>query len=186
MRKTICSFFTLMAFVIYTVGCASVRLGPNDQLEQLPPSLFIEARLFPEVRLATNDGTAVTAKILHLKGDRLTLLPSPYWNVLAKEIALGEVTSIRLIRKKRGWSAGFVGGFLFGFYLAGFACLVSAKYDEDYESGMLLAPFGGLYCGLVGLVIGGLADLAKKSSFNFSRMSSIQKISILKEIMGGY
>jgi hypothetical protein len=184
LKKTL-TFIILIIFLNFLITCTTIRTtGPNEKIETYP-SIKIKATKFQEVKLTTADHKVRTGMILSLEEDNVHLSPVPYWNVDPIEIDLDEIRTIKLIEKMGAWGKGFVWGSTLGFIAAGGLALTGGnlKYDEDYEEALTLGAAGAGAGGLLGLIIGGVVSLAKKSSYDFYKMSKEEKILALQKIM---
>ncbi len=185
MSKKTLTFIILLIFLNFLITCTTIRTaGPNEAIETYP-SIKVKATKFQEVQLTTVDNKVSTGMMLSLEGENLLLSPVPYWNVDPIEIDLDEIRSIKLMKKGSKWGKGFIWGFTLGFIAIGGIALTSPdlKYDEDYSDALTCSALGGGGGGLLGLIIGGLISLGKKSSYDFFKMSKKEKIFALQEIM---
>jgi len=146
----------------------------------------ITANKLPEIQLTTIAEKQYKVKLLSLEAENLTMLPFPYWNVEPVEIHLDEIHSIKVMKKDSKAGKGFGWGFAIGFLIPGTIGALTSKYDRDYQFTLAWSFYGGLAGGLLGLVIGGVSSLAEKSQYNFSKMSRVEKINSIKEIMGSF
>jgi hypothetical protein len=80
---------------------------------------------------------------------------------------------------------GFIWGFSLGFIATGGTIIVASdlRYDEDYSDALTGSLIVGGGAGLLGLIIGSLISLGKKSSYDFFKMSKKEKILAIQEIM---
>jgi hypothetical protein len=183
MAKKVFSVFTFFLLAYFLISCTMTR--PNQWREEFKVSKdgTILAEKFPEVFLKDKDGIGKIVKILELEGGNVVFLPSPYWNVQRGEIALEQISSIEFMKTpKRG--GGFIAGFFLGYYTVGIVGLSTAKYNVDYEQAMSCTLLGGLGCGLLGLVLEAAVNPRPRTKFNFSEMSTADKVLALKNIMG--
>lgn len=185
MSKKTLTFIILLIFLNFLITCTTIRTaGPNEAIETYP-SIKIKATKFQEILLTTVDTRVSRGMILSLEEENLFLSPVPYWNVDPIEIDLDEIRSIKLMKNGSNVMKGFTWGFTLGFIAIGGIALTSCnlKYDEDYSDALTYSVIGGGGAGLLGLIIGGLISLGKKSSYDFFKMSKKEKIIALQEIM---
>jgi hypothetical protein len=184
MMKKILVDLTLAFFIIFNISCATVPPSGSPRSSSLRSLGKVEATKFPEVQLVTTYGDQHKGKIFSLEGDTVTFLSFPYWNVEPLRIGLDEIHSIERIQAKKGAGLGFLYGFGWVTLAFGIFGATHSKYDRDYQFAMLGAPLVGLFGGLLGLAIGGTADLMTRSKFDLSRMAKDEKIQTLIAIMG--
>lgn len=186
MSKKILAFITLALFINFLISCSTTRTFSRNKVIETAPSIKIKAEKLPEILLITINKKVHKGKILSLEGENLLLSPFPYWNVKPIEIGLNEIYSIKVMKKGSKSGKGFLWGLSLGFILEGGVSLTGGelKYDRDYKNALSASVARGLFGGLLGLAIGGISSIGKKSKYNFSKMSKIDKIIAIKEIMG--
>jgi len=182
--KKILAYPALALFVIFSISCATVPPSVLPRSSSLPSIGKVEAKKFPEVRLVTIGGEQNKGKILSLEGDTVTFSPFPYWNVEPLRIGLDEIHSIERTQKKRWTLFGLAAGFGSASMIGGISAAKDCRYDRDYSAAMGYVPLIGVGGGLIGLAIGGIADLATRSKYDLSRMSKDEKIAALMAVMG--
>jgi hypothetical protein len=185
MSKQVLTYIILLSFLNFHLTCTTIKTSDPNEAVETYPSFRIKATKFQEVRLTTVDNKVQTGMLLSLEEDRLLLSPVPYWNVDLIEIDLDKIRAIKLMKNGGEGGKGFIWGFTLGFMAIGGIALASGslKYDEDYSEALTFSSLGAAGVGLLGLIIGGLASLGKKSNYDFIKMSKKEKILALQEIM---
>jgi len=184
MSKKTLTIITLTFFLNFLFSCTATSTLTSSEVVKTSPISEIKAKKLQEVQLKTTSGEIHTGKLSSLEGGDLVLLPFPYWNVEAIKIDLDEIYSIKVMKKDSKAGKGAAGGFAWGFLITGTLAGLTSEYDEDFEAALLGSAVIGAFFGLLGLVIGGLGDVATKSEYDFYKMSNSAKIRIIKKIMG--
>lgn len=186
-RKT-ATYLALLASLHFTMGCAAKRVyGPGGGVAQLPPA-FLEAKVFPEVRIEAGGNPGFVGKITGLENSTVRVLPAPYWNVETLRIDLTEISSIVLPGKKRKVGRAAAYGLGIGFLVVGGLSAASSKYDEDYQIGLILAPAGGIaggaVSGLVALAVAAMSGSKPEKTYVFEGMTAEEKAAAILDLMG--
>lgn len=184
MSKKTLALITLTFFMNFLISCTATTTLTSNEVVKTSPTSEIKAKKLQEVQLKTTSGEIHTGKLSSLEGGDLVLLPFPYWNVEPIKIDLDEIYSIKLMKKDSKAGKGAAGGFAFGFLITGTLTGLTSEYNEDFEVALLGSAAVGAFVGLLGLVIGGLSDVAKKSKYDLYKMSNSEKIRVIKKIMG--
>lgn len=137
-------------------------------------------QIAPEVTLAARGQPPLLGKIVDLDGDQVTFLPSPYWEVESRTLAVDDISTIRV--KARGRSGrAFLYGFAGTFVALGLMAGSDAQYKDDYGASLSAAALGGLLGGIVGAIVGAIAST---ETYHFQGMSAERKRSVLHTLMG--
>jgi hypothetical protein len=182
--KKILAYLTSAFFVIFGISCATVPPSGSPFSASLHSLGKVEAAKFPEVQLVTTYGDQLKGKIFSLEGDTVTFLLHPYWNVEPLRIGIDKIHSIERTQKKSWTLFGLAAGFGSVTMISGMAAAKTCRYDKDFSAAMGYVPLVGLGGGLIGLAIGGIADLATGSKYDLSGMAKDEKIQTLMAIMG--
>jgi len=184
MSKKFLTFLTLVLFMNFLISCTIIGNHSNDKIRGTYSFSKITANKFPEIQLITTSGDPYKGKLLSLEGEKLKLLPFPYWNVESVEIDIDEIHSIELMKKDSKAGKGAAQGFAYTFLIVGIIAGLDSEYDEDYEDALVGATILGAFGGLLGLIIGGASSLASKTKYEFYKMSLGEKIRAIRKIMG--
>ena len=179
MGKKCLSLFLVSFHFLFLMTCATATIETK-----VDPDQKIVPLKFPEVQIATTKGDRSTGKLIQFENQTLTFLPYPYWNVEPVKIPLDDIARIEVKGKKSRAVSGLVGGFAYSFIAVGLIAGLPAKYDEDYGLALGLSAISGGIGGLIGLAIGAIVDISDKKNFEFTTMSTSEKIASLRKIMG--
>ena len=186
MFKKIVAVLTLILFCHYVLNCASTRATLQKARSESPTFVRLQAKELPEIRMTTSGGTVHEGKILSLilsdEGDRIFLLPAPYWHVDSLEIAVEDIGFIALEHKKAHIANYFVRPAASVFILIGFIGIITSEYNEDFQCALGVASLLGLVTGVLGLLIGAASKPA--TSLPFAELSDEKKSMKLMKIMG--
>ena len=166
-------WFAVPAIALVLCSCSGSRVTTG-----LPPAPPPGPRLAEEVKFSTGP-EAFTGKFTELRGDSVVFLSPPYWRVESRTFALQDIAAVQLERTGNGQS-GFLLGFALGFTAIGVVAGTSARYDEDYSNGLILAVAGGTLTGLLGMVTGGQA---RTTVYDLRRMSVESRAEVVRRLM---
>jgi hypothetical protein len=183
MAKRNLAFIYLLLFLNFIMSCTSIGTTSARDVS-ISPTSEIQAKRFPEVELITSEGDILKGKLISLRGKDVMFSPFPYWNVELFEIKLDNIHSIKLPKKGSKAMSGMTSGFAWTFIIVGALAGVSSKYDEDFEEALLGSTILGAGAGLIGTLVGALADAGTKSEYKFYKMSESEKIRAVRKIMG--
>ena len=175
-----CTFLFFLHFIL----CCTARAPSSAGNIQIASSSEFIAKKFPELELTTTAGEIHKGKLLNLIGRDVRFSPFPYWNVETIEIHLDDIHTIKLAKKRSKMGSGFIHGFGWTFIIVGIIGAATSEYDEDFETALAVSAATGAVVGLLGLVIGGVADAASKSEYKFYNMSDSEKTKAVLKIMG--
>jgi len=183
MAKKILTFIYLLLFLNFIISCTSIGTTSTRDVS-ISPTYEIQAKKFLEVELITSEGDIHKGKLISLRGKNLWFSPFPYWNVELLEITLDDIYSIKLPKKGSKAISGMAGGFGWTFIIVGAIAGLTSKYDEDYEEALLGSAVVGAGIGLIGALVGALADIGTKSEYKFYKMDEWEKTRAARRIMG--
>lgn len=183
MAKKILTFFNILIFMNLIISCTSPGTTSTRDVS-ISPTYEIQAKRFPEVELITSEEDIHKGKLISLRGKDLQFSPFPYWNVELFEITLDDIYSIKLPKKGSKAISGMAGGFGWTFIVVGVLAGATSKYDEDFEAALLGSAMIGAGVGLIGALLGALADIGTKSEYKFYKMDEWEKIRAVRKIMG--
>ncbi len=183
MRTTMGSGAVLAVLSLALAGCATTSVTPGIAP---PEGVVVEAKAFPEVELLTTGGQLYLCKLARLEKDKVAFLPSPYWNVETKTVAVTEIRSIRLCGQKSHTGRAIGTGFGLVSCLTGVIALCTSEYNTEYQAALLGVPLSGLVIGIpLGFLIGLSEDAASPPSrYDFREMSPEKKFGVLRRLMG--
>lgn len=176
--------YALLFLLSFLLSCTSSTVPLKTEATKGTPSSRIEAAKFEEVELITTKGDSYKGKVLSLEGENIEFLPFPYWNVDRLTLNLDEIHSIKLVKKRSGIGTGLLSGFAWPFIIIGTIGGAGSRYNEDYEESLFVSTIIGGAGGLLGLVIGAIADIGTKTKYEFTRMTRQEKEHAVREIMG--
>jgi hypothetical protein len=181
MRKATAGL-TLIAFLLFLSGCATTG---GFRVEPPPGARNFDnlARIFPQLLLITTSGDPHQGKLTQIEGEEVVLRPFPYWNVEEVRIPVEEIRSIEIQPEKNGAAAGAANGAGWTFLIFG-AIGLGSKYNTQFQSALLGSGLMAAVAGLAGLAIGALTDAAKRTQYDFYKMTPPEKEAALKKIMG--
>lgn len=183
MRTTMGGWAVLAALSLALSGCATASLAPG-----IAPSegIVLEAKAFPEVELLTTGGQVHVCKLVRLERDKVSFIPSPYWNVEMRTVTVAEIHSIRVCGLKSHTGRAIGTGFGLVSCLTGVIALGTSEYNTDYRAALLGVPLSGLVIGIpLGFLIGIVEDAGSPPSrYDFSKMSPEQKFGVFRRLMG--
>lgn len=169
-------FLVVVATVVLLCSSCTLR-RTTTSLPDVPSG----PRLAEEVTLSAAGWTHV-GKITGLRGDTMVFLPSPYWGEEARTYPLDAVTALEVRREGRTGS-GYVYGLSLGFAVTGALAASSARYDEDYSSGLLVAGlFGILVSGPVGAALGSTTRISR---YDLAAMGVEERRELVRRLMAG-
>jgi len=174
---------TLLFFLNFILSCTTITTSGGINIKTTSTSEFIAKKL-PELELITTGGEFHRGKLLNLIGMDVLFSPFPYWNVETLKIHFDKIHTIKLAKKGSKAGSGFAHGFGWTFIFIGVLGAANSKYDRDFENALGASAGAGLFGGLLGLVIGGLAKAATKSQYKFYKMSDSEKTKAVLKIMG--
>ncbi len=183
MYRILFAFCTLLIFLILIVSCTPIGTKSTREFS-ISPTSEVQAKRFPEVELITSEGDILKGKLISLRGKDLAFSPFPYWNVELLEIKLDDIHSIKLPRKGSKATSGMLSGFAWTFIIVGGVAGASSKYNEDFEEALIGSTILGAGAGLIGALVGALADVGTKSEYKFYKLDEREKIKAVKKIMG--
>lgn len=182
-RKT-ATYLALLASLHFTMGCTANRVqGPWAGVAQLP-SVLVEAKALPEVRIEAGRNPGFTGKVTGLENSTVRILPAPYWNVEILRIDLADISSIVLPGKKRSVGRAAAYGLGIGFLAGGGLMAGLSQYDEDYEWGLLYGAAAGATVGLVATAIAALSGPKPGKTYVFAGMTAEEKAAAILDLMG--
>jgi hypothetical protein len=59
-----------------------------------------------------------------------------------------------------------------------------SKYNVDYQNWLGWIGLAGLFGGLIGLAVNGIINISTKSKYEFHKLSQLEKMDALQNIMG--
>lgn len=184
MFKKFITILTILFYTYFLFACTTTSYNRSKGGTVTSPNTAFKAKKFPEILIHTSDRGTYKGKMVTLEGKEIGFLPSPYWNKNSIKIDLNKVHSIELEKKGSSAANGFAGGFAFGFLVIGIVAGLSSEYNVDYENALLGAAVVGLGVGLLGLIIGAIADTGKKSKYELHKLPDPEKIRAIQYIMG--
>ena len=182
-RKT-ATYLALLASFHFTVGCAANRVqGPWAGVAQLP-SVLVEAKALPEVRIEAGGNPGFAGKVTGLENSTVRVLPAPYWNVKTLRIDLAEISSIVLPGKKRSVGRAAASGLGIGFLVTGGIAAAASKYDADYQFGLIGSAAVGAVSGLIAAAATAISGSKSEKTYVFKGMTPEQKAAAILDLMG--
>ncbi|MGE5125098.1 MAG: hypothetical protein ACM3PV_02320 [Betaproteobacteria bacterium] len=154
-------------------SCSVSLAGARTSQAVAPPSGV--TRPASEVLLWLRGEPPVLAKLVGIDGEQVAFLPSPYWNVATRHVALGEILTVEEKDRKRTLGRATGVSFAAGFVIIGVACGASAKYNNDYQGCLAVSAVLGAAAGLVGLAVGAIVDASHPGTYHFDRMDPAEK-----------
>jgi hypothetical protein len=136
-----------------------------------------------EVLLALRGEPLVLAKLIGIEGEQVTFLPSPYWNVATRQVALGEIVTVEVRDRKRTLGGAAGASFAAGFVIIGVACGAGSKYNDDYQECLAGSAVLGAAAGLVGLAVGAIVDASHPGTYHFDRMDPAEKRKTVQRLL---
>jgi hypothetical protein len=168
----------LVAVAVCSSLCTSCAIplgGPRASASPVVATTSGATRPANEVLLTARGEPPALGKLAGIDGEDVTFLPSPYWNAAARSLKVDDIVTIHVTDRKS--HVGRVAGLSFttGFVLTGGICGAAAKYNNDYTDCLLGAGVLGAVAGLLGLAVGGLADLSQTKTYDFDRMKPTER-----------
>ena len=136
-----------------------------------------------EVLLTLRDEPLVLGKLIGIDGEQVEFLPSPYWNVATRHVALGEIVTVEVRDRKRTLGRATGASFATGFVVIGVACGAGAKYNNDYQDCLAGSVVLGAAAGLVGLAVGAIVDASHPGTYHFDRMDPAEKRKTVQRLL---
>lgn len=152
-----------------SIPLAGARMSPVVA----PPSGV--TRPANEVLLTLRDEPLVLGKLIGIDGEQVEFLPSPYWNVATRHVALGEIVTVEVRDRKRTLGRATGASFATGFVVIGVACGAGAKYNNDYQDCLAGSVVLGAAAAFVGLAVGAIVDASHPGTYHFDRMDPAEK-----------
>ena len=136
-----------------------------------------------EVLLTLKGEPLVLAKLIGIDGEQVAFLPSPYWNVATRQVALSEIVTVEVRDRKRTLGRATGVSFATGFVVIGVACGADAKYNNDYQGCLAISAVLGAAAGLVGLAVGAIVDASHPGTYHFDRMDPAEKRKTVQRLL---
>ena len=155
MKKTIPFLLCAIFMIILLESCATLSSGWPEEPDPFPTEKMYAVE-FPEMIIIGQGGGERLVKILSLQRRTLTVLPFPYWSVMAEEISVDEIQILKHKPYTRPLLIWTIGAAEIGYLLIGSIMGAVAQVEYQYDLASIIGFLSGVGTGGVFLLTGGM------------------------------